>query len=408
VFSEGIALPLLCLVVAGAATTELWVSPKVTENLDEERQYCRFFVCDEQDVVYGAFRSQLRGNLQGFQSAATALQDALERDVSSPFLWADVGDVFSQLDEHPLEQASACFERAMSLGKASAQVVMTSGAYFMRFGQHQRGEQCIRQILSTTSDFDSVAFSYLRLNGVDFQEALETADPSDKAARAFLGYLIGQHDLIRARQLWKWLERRRYADLPIAAAYSKFLWSLDLYSEAAVAWQSQAALQFPDYLKTQFIYDSGIEQEGQDTGFDWIVGSSDHVVWQRDSIHHTGNSSFRVQFDGRANLNYYRILQYSFLPAGSYRLQLYVRAHEISTNRGPYFALQTRTEAPLAQTEAILGTSDWHPVTANFTLATPQPVMLKLIRQPSEKFDNLIAGTLWIDDITLTRTATHP
>ena len=58
-----------------------------------------------------------------------------------------------------------------------------------------------------------------------------------------------------------------------------------------------------------------------------------------------------------------------------------------------------------ARTAALTGSGDWVPLQAEFEVRPETGlVQLQLCREPSWKFDNKLAGTIWIDDVELIRT----
>jgi hypothetical protein len=55
-------------------------------------------------------------------------------------------------------------------------------------------------------------------------------------------------------------------------------------------------------------------------------------------------------------------------------------------------------------TDDLTGTSDgWTPLVLDFvTGPKTELIVVRLVRLPSKKFDNLISGRVWLDDVRLT------
>jgi hypothetical protein len=55
------------------------------------------------------------------------------------------------------------------------------------------------------------------------------------------------------------------------------------------------------------------------------------------------------------------------------------------------------------QTERMTGSADWKRVDEVFEVSPKtRLIRIQVVRRPSEKFDNQISGTVWIDTVSLT------
>ena len=118
-----------------------------------------------------------------------------------------------------------------------------------------------------------------------------------------------------------------------------------------------------------------------------------------------GTQSLRIRFDGKQNLNYRHVFQYvPVKPNTSYQFLGYLRAEKITTDSGPRFEVQDAYDPSklFLATEDLLGTSSWTPERLAFrTGPDTRLLIIRVARRPSQKFDNQIAGTLWIDRLSL-------
>ena len=79
-------------------------------------------------------------------------------------------------------------------------------------------------------------------------------------------------------------------------------------------------------------------------------------------------------------------------------LEAFARAKDITTDEGA--ALRVLN----VQTEKVIGTTDWRPLGATFTVSAPAKVVeIQVVRHSSLRFDSKIAGSMWIDDVSLRR-----
>lgn len=55
-------------------------------------------------------------------------------------------------------------------------------------------------------------------------------------------------------------------------------------------------------------------------------------------------------------------------------------------------------------TPAVIGTTNWTPIEQDIRVARETRLLvIRVVRRPSLKFDSVISGTAWIDDVSLTR-----
>jgi hypothetical protein len=81
-----------------------------------------------------------------------------------------------------------------------------------------------------------------------------------------------------------------------------------------------------------------------------------------------------------------------------------MRVEGITTDSGPRFQIYD-AEAPtrlFLSTENLTGNSSWSPERLEFTTGPETRLLVLRVTRPfSRKLDNLIAGTVWIDQINL-------
>ncbi len=153
---------------------------------------------------------------------------------------------------------------------------------------------------------------------------------------------------------------------------------------------------FPSAEPASLVFNPSFETEPMNGGFDWRY-SKEHVEDARrdTTTAKSGMASWRVDFDGKENLDYTGLAHWIPVKKGnSYKLSFWMKTEAISTNEGMF------VEVDGLASEKQVGTTYWQQFTIPFT-ATSDLVTIRLRRVPSKKFDNLLKGKVWLDDFEL-------
>jgi hypothetical protein len=159
-----------------------------------------------------------------------------------------------------------------------------------------------------------------------------------------------------------------------------------------------------DYPASNLLYNGGFEAEPSGAALDWRIQPSTQYDVERDSgMPHRGKYSLPVSFHGDDNVALTNVIQTALLKPGTYRFSFWIKTDGLTTNEGPRGEVLTaRLQDRILRTDHFLGTIGWTEVTQHSTVdGKTQSVVVRLVRNPSAKFDNKIAGTLWIDDLQL-------
>ena len=108
----------------------------------------------------------------------------------------------------------------------------------------------------------------------------------------------------------------------------------------------------------------------------------------------------------RPNVSYSNVEQLVRVTPGPHTLKAWVRTEGITTSEGPRFQIvDAEAKGRLdAQTASWTGSRDWTLISHMFTVpAGTNLLAVKLVRQPSEEFDNRIKGSAWVDGVSLVR-----
>ena len=124
----------------------------------------------------------------------------------------------------------------------------------------------------------------------------------------------------------------------------------------------------------------------------------------------TDDKAFRqpvraVTFDGTKNLLYENLFQYVLVSPGThYHFQGFLRTDQISTESGMRFEIVDPKDPQHLDvlTPNETGTLPWTLEQGYFTTGPETHLILvRLARKLSERLDNKIRGTVWIDDVTI-------
>jgi hypothetical protein len=239
-------------------------------------------------------------------------------------------------------------------------------------------------------------------------------------------------------------------DRVIPADMASYLTALDFFSSiqqvkpGLVVWQRLIALKHPLNLAQTFRFFDELlrEDDGDDALRVWneavaaagdpqLTVSGDSLVsdgffqtdfpngglgwrWQTelgtsidfDKSTPTGKGrSIRLDFSGGANPNVNEPMQYVAVEPGRiYHFHASMRTDQITTDRGMRFYISDPSHNGLnLQSDSFTGTRSWTDVDLNLT-TWPQThfLLIQLVRDPSNFFDNKLSGSVWIADVSVT------
>jgi hypothetical protein len=225
-----------------------------------------------------------------------------------------------------------------------------------------------------------------------------------------LSFLVGEHNATAAVEAWdRLIARDPHADWRRAFGLTDLLVAQDKFEEAGTVWRQ--AIRTDDgnaagYTGNSLVYNGGFERDIAGGGFGWRQTDVLGAEFDYDTdLKHSGNRSARLMFDGTKNLSYQELLQYVLVASGRrYRFQGFMRTNEISTESGMQFEIvDPKDQANLdICTQNETGTAPWTLEQIDFTTGPrTRMIMIRIARKPSERLDNKIRGTVWIDDVSL-------
>jgi tetratricopeptide (TPR) repeat protein len=396
-FTLGAILAVYCS--AGALSETL--SPN---NEQVDRVLCQFFLCNNAPLVWHA-RDQLTvGKEENTQQALALFRKVLQRDPQDPYRWADLGDAFLVAEQK--ENARYCFGQVMVLAPHTALFLLRVADFYFQIGANEEALPVTARILALIPDYDSVIFSdYIR--SVDrVEDVLRLGLPDGgRAAKSWLRFLIQAGRLEDAQRTWDWVVGHGYADDALAGEYVEFLIRQGHPDSAASVWAQYLGARADDYDKSTYLFNGDFESDLAQSPFDWNIARTAGVEVARDcTTARSGKCSLRISFAGSQNLDFAAASELAFARPGAYRFHAFIRTEALTTDQGIRFRVSD-AEAPARLDEVFgqfTGSSPWSSVDHDVVVA-PETRLLRIevVRQPSMKFDNKVAGTAWIDELKL-------
>ena len=269
-------------------------------------------------------------------------------------------------------------------------------------------------MLKGSSRYNQVIFDTAWKASGDADTILDEMIPSDPGSRfAYLDYLRSRKNYEAAARVWKRIVDGQ-GTFPAwkSANYIDGLLEAHRPVEAYRVWEDlrNKGLIAATFMQTSknLILNGDWEEPLLNFGFDWRLIPVDGAFAVLDqTTFHSPSHSLLIQFTGNQNVNYQNVRQFVRVePNRSYRLQGFMRTQGITTDNGPRLEVRDSYDARALDklSEDLRGDNlSWTSLVIDFkTPANTQLVTVGVTRLPSGRFDNLIAGRVWVDDLSLT------
>jgi len=209
-------------------------------------------------------------------------------------------------------------------------------------------------------------------------------------------------------ELYPLLEADGAAGLDAArqTAFIEFLLHNKRWAEAVAVWQRSGMVEGARVGNGQF------DAPLSGTAFDWRLGRLQGVEVRREPRRGTGaGQAMRFHFLGTTNLHYDHFWQYVPIQAGAtYELRFAWKSEHLSTDQGVYLEVRgVECDTLKVQSAAITGDKEWSEEALVFQ--APENCRMARVgvrRNESLKFDNKIAGDVWLDAVELVEKRIHP
>ncbi|MFZ0242884.1 MAG: hypothetical protein WAL90_14670 [Desulfobacterales bacterium] len=199
--------------------------------------------------------------------------------------------------------------------------------------------------------------------------------------------------------LWRAMAGRAPVPEETGLQYAHFLLHHQQVAAAAQIWRRQTG--------AGGLTNPGFETDITSRGFDWCTWKVKDDKWEMARVDHgarQGRYALQIDFSGRENISFYHLYQiFTIDPHAGYRLTYAWKSRGLTTDQGPFLEIYGFDREDYDETGPMMtGTHDWRSETIAFEPPEGcRAVVVRLRRQPSNRFDSKIGGTLWLDDFRL-------
>ncbi len=345
---------------------------------------------------------------QDFPRAIQSYRRALLLNPRSPDVWLDLAAAYEA--ERDFSSAAAAFLSAKKSHPVSAEVAWHYGNFLLRQGDLNAAFAEIRRGLEADPLRAAAAVSVCWSASPDAEVLLgQVLPPSKEVYLAALQVLAAERAADASLEVWKRLaglrprfplrEVSRLLDLLLETARG---------AEAARVWNQ--ALDFADISSPggppgSLLWDGGFESNVRG-GLSWRIPDEKGVqIGYDEAVKHSGKQSLRVHFDGSRNLLFNGVCQFvPVTPGTPYQFSGWMRTETITSDRGIFLNLFAPgvPGAPVLATPELRATEPWTHWSLPWQAGKDVHVAeICMARAPSQKIDNKIAGTVWLDDLAL-------
>jgi hypothetical protein len=292
-------------------------------------------------------------------------------------------------------QAGYCLRRAVELGPNLPPIWLRAMHFYMATDRIPEALAASVHVLHLVSDYDPFVFSYYDRIVPDVLTLVPLLAKDRRPLEAYQRHLIGAGESAKARTLWPSLTKA--ADDQLASDYVNFLLRTGAYAAAAEAWAAHVGGRRGNYLRPNLLYNGSFGSEPSPCNLDWQLAPAPDV--QIDLAH-----GLRITFLGKENLEFHHVTQFAAVRPGHYVFEASIRTQDLTTEEGVRFRLFDAVSRARFETETnqFNGTSNWTHIRRPVQIPVGTNLLaVQVARDSSQKFDNKIAGTAWIDAVSL-------
>jgi tetratricopeptide (TPR) repeat protein len=353
---------------------------------------------------------QLDFDHEDLSLAISYYRRAIQINPHSPYYKLDLASALETAGND--DEADREFRAAQAAYPISAEVSWKYGNFLLRRNRLPEAYAEIRHAVVVDPTLIPLAVSRVWHSDPDIHVLLDQVLPDTaQSYSSAVTFLAGEQNPTAAVEAWNRLVAKDpHTDWKRSFVLTDMLVSQEKFEEARAVWRQAIAMDpgtAPGYAGNSLVYDGGFEKDIADGGFGWRLSGVMEADFDYDSDEkHSGSRSARLIFDGSKNLSYDGLSQLVLVTPGTrYRFQGFLRTDQISTESGMRFEIvDPKHQKDLdVLTQSETGTVPWTLEQMDFTTGTQTHLIaVRIVRKPSERLDNKLRGTVWIDDVTLT------
>jgi hypothetical protein len=334
-----------------------------------------------------------------------ALEQAVRDDAISPYRWLELAEGYE--DAGYVGKARQSLQRAEELAPNLPPVWIRAAGFHFRRGEREKALAAGARAQAIAADADEFLFQSYDRFVRDTPMVIRALTADRRSLIAWFHHLINGSKPDDAARVWTELVRQSAANRELAIPYIRFLLAQHRYQAAESVWIAQTTPSDRGRYPDDRIFNGGFEAPPTECPLDWKITPLEGVEMERDPAGaHDGKFALRIHFPGTANIDFQNVAQYVIVTPGQYRFSAWLRTEGITTDQGVHLTLAD-AESPTRfkmDTESLRGDNGWKEISGALVVpAQTNLLSVAIRREPSGKFDNKIAGTVWVDSVSLTR-----
>lgn len=338
-------------------------------------------------------------------------KQAVELDPYSARYWMDLAAVYEQQGD--ISSSKSAYQQAQEEYPISADVAWRFGNFLMRNGYEAGGLEQIHRAVTTDVKLAPLAISLVWNFEPNVPLLLRTLPSTRGLYVEALDFLAAKRQDDAALQVWKQIvafPEGSNPSLSVSFPLIDELIASDRALDAQRVWKEALALAVwpvKEPALDSMIWNGGFEEPMANGGLDWRFqqGPGDYISVDT-NVRHSGSRSLRVDFTGGVNLDFAGVWQFVPVdPGTTYSFRCFMQTRSISTESGMMFEILDPNDRQVnLHSAGLTGTNPWTPVDLRFTTGSQTHFLeIRLRRFRSRLFDNKLSGTVWVDDVTLTK-----
>ena len=223
--------------------------------------------------------------------------------------------------------------------------------------------------------------------------------------KSYLEWLMNWSMVKESLSVWKVMKNQTTPQKKTALQYANFLLHNKYIKESKEIWQ--------EYTGKAGISNPGFETQYTGMGFDWRSWKEKDGIYEVTRVNRNvreGDYALKIQFWGSENVDFYHFYQiFTTEPSAKYRLTYAWKSQGITTDEGPFIEIiGYDNDGVYAAGPKVSGTHQWREVIIDFDVPEGcHACIVRLRRQPSDRFDSKLKGTVWLDDFQVEKIGTY-
>jgi tetratricopeptide (TPR) repeat protein len=342
-------------------------------------------------------------------AAIGAYHRAIRDDPNSSYYWLDLGGAYELAGDDALAQSA--YEQARVDYPLSALVAWTHGNFLLRRQAYDPAFAEIQRSVRADPRLLPLAISRVWRSSENVNQLLDRALPADTNAYfQAIDFFVSIHEMDPGIAVWNRLVALNQSFVMSRSfPFMDELISENRADDARRVWQQALEATGLADAKTaahSVIWDGNFVHEFSNGGLGWRWHSLLGAAIDFDSPPSSeAGRSVRIDFGGGSNPDLQEPAQIVVVDSGrTYHFHAEMKTEGITTESGLQFSISDPSHASSvnATTDNFTGTHGWTSMDADLKTAPDSHfVNIRLMRSPSRLFDNKLAGTVWIANISL-------